>query len=136
MAELPSGTVTFLFTDTEGSTRLLHEVGPEAYAQVLDEHRHVVRDACSSHGGVEVDTQGDAFFVAFPSAPGALEAARAITEGLSSGPIQQLLGEERYELVRAEGQSMSLDDAGEYAQQALARVSTGLPESGSRNTSR
>ena len=64
MRDLPTGTVTLLFTDIEGSTRLLHELG-NAYADVLAEHRRVVRDAFSRHGGVEVDTQGDAFFVAF-----------------------------------------------------------------------
>ena len=76
MRELPHGTVTFLFTDIEGSTRRLHERGAEAYADELAEHRRVLREAFERHGGVEVDTQGDAFFVAFPTAPGALEAAR------------------------------------------------------------
>src|SRR5437868_13264925 len=73
---LPSATVTFLFTDVEGSTKLLHELGAESYAEALAEHRRVLREAFSKHGGVEVDTQGDAFFVAFPTAPGALDAAR------------------------------------------------------------
>ena len=72
---LPSGTVTFLFTDIEGSTRLLHQLGAEAYSGALAKHRRVLREAFERHGGVEVDTQGDAFFVAFPTAPGALEAA-------------------------------------------------------------
>jgi predicted ATPase len=76
VAELPRGTVTFLFTDIEGSTRLLHEVGAEDYAEALAEHRRVLREAFERNAGVEVDTQGDAFFVAFPTAPGALEAAR------------------------------------------------------------
>ncbi|HEY7019437.1 MAG TPA: adenylate/guanylate cyclase domain-containing protein [Gaiellaceae bacterium] len=83
MRELPRGTVTFLFTDIEGSTRLLHELGAERYAAALDEHRQVVREAFSRYDGAEVDTQGDAFFVAFPTAPGALEAAREAQEGLS-----------------------------------------------------
>jgi len=74
--ELPHGTVTFLFTDIEGSTRLLDELGAEGYGVGLAEHRRILRDAFGRHGGVEVDTQGDAFFVAFPTAPGALEAAR------------------------------------------------------------
>ncbi|MEJ7569628.1 MAG: adenylate/guanylate cyclase domain-containing protein [Gaiellaceae bacterium] len=73
--DLPSGTVTFLFTDVEGSTKLLHELGPEGYAAALAEHRRVLRDAFTRHGGVEVDTQGDAFFVAFRTAPGAIAAA-------------------------------------------------------------
>jgi class 3 adenylate cyclase len=76
MPELPSGTVTFLFTDVEGSTKLLHELGAESYAKALAEHRRVVREACTSRGGVEVDTQVDAFFFAFPTAPGALEARK------------------------------------------------------------
>ena len=74
--ELPRGTVTFLFTDVEGSTRLLHELGQVEYAARLTEHRRVLREAFERQGGVEVDTQGDAFFVAFPTAPGALSAAR------------------------------------------------------------
>jgi class 3 adenylate cyclase len=63
--DLPSGTVTFLFTDIEGSTKLMGELGAEAYAKALAEHRRVVRDAFVHHSGVEVDTQGDAFFYAF-----------------------------------------------------------------------
>jgi predicted ATPase len=91
-SDLPSGTVTFLFTDVEGSTRLLHALGAEAYAEALAEHRRVIREACASEGGVEVDTQGDAFFFAFPTAPGALAAASAFTEALASGPIQVRVG--------------------------------------------
>ena len=73
--DLPAGTVTFLFTDVEGSTRLLHELGAAGYAEALAEHRRILREAFAAHGGVEVDTQGDAFFVAFPTASGALAAA-------------------------------------------------------------
>ena len=80
--DLPSGTVTFLFTDIEGSTRLLHELGAEGYAEALAEHRRMLREAFARHGGVEVDTQGDAFFVAFPTAPGALAAAAGGREAL------------------------------------------------------
>ncbi len=87
MSELPRGTVTFLFTDIEGSTRLLHELGAEAYGAALAEHRRVLRKAFDRYGGVEVDTQGDAFFVAFPTAPGALEAAREAQDGLG-GPVR------------------------------------------------
>ncbi len=90
--ELPAGTVTFLFTDIEGSTRLLHDLGAEAYAAALAEHRRVVRDAYAPHGGVEVGTEGDSFFIAFPTAPGALAAAAAITKGLDSGPIRVRIG--------------------------------------------
>src|SRR5512134_1784884 len=90
--DLPSGTVTFLFTDVAGSTRLLHEFGAQGYAEALAEHRRVIREACASQGGVEVDTQGDAFFFAFPTAPGALAAASAFTEALASGPLQVRVG--------------------------------------------
>jgi predicted ATPase/class 3 adenylate cyclase len=91
-SDLPTGTVTFLFTDVEGSTRLLHELGAEAYAEALAEHRRLVREACASQGGVEVDTQGDAFFFAFPTAPGAITAAGVFTESLASGPVQVRAG--------------------------------------------
>jgi predicted ATPase/class 3 adenylate cyclase len=83
--ELPSGTVTFLFTDVEGFTKLLRELGSDAYARALAEHRSVLREAFAAHGGVEVDTQGDAFFVAFPSVPGALGAAQAARDALARG---------------------------------------------------
>ena len=84
--DLRSGTVTFLFTDVEGSTRLLRELGDEAYAEALAEHRGIVRRACTGEGGVEVDTQGDAFFFAFSSASGAVAAAQAMTNALAAGP--------------------------------------------------
>ena len=77
-SDLPTGTVTFLFTDVEGSTRLLRELGAEAYADALADHRRIVPEACAAEDGVEVDTQGDAFFYAFPSAPGAVTAARTM----------------------------------------------------------
>ena len=90
--DLPSGTVTLLFTDVEGSTRLLHELGSDAYAAALAEHRRIVRETCARFDGVEIDTQGDAFFVAFPTAPGALSAAGEMTEALVSGPIRVRIG--------------------------------------------
>ena len=90
MRELPSGTVTFLFTDIEGSTRLLHELG-DAYADALAEHRRVLREAFARHGGVEVDTQGDAFFVAFARASDALAAAREAQAALN-GPVRVRIG--------------------------------------------
>lgn len=89
---LPTGTVTFLFTDVEGSTRLLHELGAEEYSKALAEHRRIVREAFERNGGVEVDTQGDAFFVAFPTAEGALAAAAEALDGLASGPIRVRVG--------------------------------------------
>ena len=92
MRDLPEGTVTFLFTDVEGSTRLLHELGAERYAEALAEHRRIVREACVRNGGVEVDTQGDAFFFAFPTAPGALAAAAGAFGALERGPIRVRAG--------------------------------------------
>src|SRR6266487_4572099 len=91
MSELPTGTVTFLFTDIEGSTRLLHELGDD-YADALAEHRRVLREAFERHAGVEVDTQGDAFFVAFGRATEALAAASEGQEALSTGPIRVRMG--------------------------------------------
>ncbi len=90
--ELPTGTVTFLFTDVEGSTRLLNELGAEAYDEALAEHRRRLRGAFARRGGVEVDTQGDAFFYAFPSAPEAIEAAGEGQRALSVGPIRVRMG--------------------------------------------
>ena len=91
-SDLPTGTVTFLFTDVEGSTRLLHALGADAYAAALAAHRATLRAAFAQHAGVEVDTQGDAFFVAFPTAPGALAAARQATEALNAGSIKVRIG--------------------------------------------
>jgi predicted ATPase len=92
MAELPTGTVTFLFTDIEGSTKLLDELGAEGYAEALAEHRRVMREAFSTAGGVEVDTQGDAFFVAFPAAREALAAAEQAQAAHAEGPIRVRMG--------------------------------------------
>jgi YVTN family beta-propeller protein len=74
MAEQPSGAVTFLFTDIEGSTRLVKQLR-ESYRDVLDDHQRLLRAAFEAHRGYEVDTQGDSFFVAFSSARDALLAA-------------------------------------------------------------
>src|SRR3954454_17067071 len=90
--DLPTGTVTFLFTDVEGSTRLLRQFGPERYAEALADHRRVLRDAFVAEGGVEVDTQGDAFFVAFPTAAGASASARVGQRALAPGPIAVRMG--------------------------------------------
>lgn len=119
MSTLPGGTVTFVFTDIEGSTRLLQELGDEAYGQVSGDHRRLVREAFGAHGGTEIDTQGDAFFFSFPRArdavAAAVEAQRALRDhswpegrelrvrmGLHTG--EPHLGEEGYlglDVVRA-----------------------------------
>jgi predicted ATPase/class 3 adenylate cyclase len=90
--DLPSGTVTFLFTDVESSTRLLGELGTEDYASALSSHRERLRQVFAEHGGIEVDTQGDAFFVAFPTAPAALSAATKGMAALSEGPLRVRMG--------------------------------------------
>jgi len=74
MAELPGGTVTFTFTDIEDSTALLKRLGDE-YRDLLTSHRRIVRDTFTAHDGIEIDTQGDAFFFVFPRARDAVTAA-------------------------------------------------------------
>src|SRR5205807_744073 len=81
MQHLPRGTVTLLFTDIEGSTRLLQQLG-EGYAHVLTECRHLLRTVFHACGGQEVDAQGDAFFVAFARATDAVSAAVAAQHAL------------------------------------------------------
>jgi YVTN family beta-propeller protein len=83
MPELPSGTVTFLFTDMEGSTRLLKELGGR-YSEVLGEHHRILREAFAAHGGHEVDNQGESFFVAFRRAKDAVAAVVDIQRDLAA----------------------------------------------------
>jgi len=82
----PVGTVTMLFTDIEGSTRLLHELGVDAYADVLAAHHRLMRSAVASSNGVEIKTEGDSFFVVFTSASDALCAAAEAVRNLKGGP--------------------------------------------------
>ena len=109
MAELPAGTVTFLFTDVEGSTRLLHDLGPEPYATALAEHRRLLRDAFTAHDGVEVDTQGDAFFVAFADAQAAAAAALDAQAAVASGPIRVRIGLHTGEPLLVDGAYVGID---------------------------
>ena len=81
-----------LFTDVEGSTRLLHELGAEAYAEALTEHRRVVREVFAAEGGVEVDTQGDAFFYVFADARAAVAAAMAANVALEPSLVRIRMG--------------------------------------------
>jgi predicted ATPase/class 3 adenylate cyclase len=92
MPPRPSGTVTFLFTDLEGSTSLLGELGAAAYAAQLELHRTALRRAWESHDGVEIDTQGDSFFVAFSRAGDAAAAARAAQALLQEHGIPVRMG--------------------------------------------
>ena len=82
MSDLPSGIVTFLFTDIEGSTKLLHELGTGGYAGALAEHRRILREAFDRHGGVEIDTAGDGFFARFDGPARAIRCAKAIAESV------------------------------------------------------
>ena len=88
----PSGTVTLVFTDIEGSTRLLSELGEERYAEALRHHRRVVREVFARFDGYEVDSEGDAFFYAFASAPAAVEAVDEAMRKLVDGPIRVRVG--------------------------------------------
>jgi class 3 adenylate cyclase len=83
MAALPGGTVTFLFTDIEGSTKLLQELGDD-YSQVVADHRRLLRESLGDKGGTEVDTQGDAFFYSFTRARDAVAGAVAAQRALAA----------------------------------------------------
>ena len=88
---LPTGTVTLLFTDIEGSTRLLDELG-DRYADVLADHHRLMREAFGPRGGVEVDTAGDAFFVAFERASDAVSAAADAQDALAPTGLRVRMG--------------------------------------------
>ncbi len=107
-AELPTGTVTFLFTDIEGSTRLLQELG-DGYGDALAEHRRALREAWERHEGVEVDTQGDAFFVAFARATDAVAAAADGQRALANGPVRVRMGLHTGEPVSGEEGYVGMD---------------------------
>jgi predicted ATPase/class 3 adenylate cyclase len=85
VTDLPTGTVTFLFTDIEGSTKLLQELG-EDYGAVQDDHMRLMRAAIAEGEGTELRTEGDAFFAVFPSAPRAVRAAVAAQRALTAHP--------------------------------------------------
>jgi len=106
--DLPSGTVTFLFTDIEGSTLLLRELG-EAYLAAFAEHRRILREAFARHSGVEVGTGGDAFFVVFRSATQAVTAAAEAQASLWPGPIRVRMGLHTGEPYISEGDYVGLD---------------------------
>ncbi|HVE63122.1 MAG TPA: adenylate/guanylate cyclase domain-containing protein [Mycobacteriales bacterium] len=91
MVDLPTGVVTLMFTDIEGSTRLLHQHGAD-YGRILDEHRVVVRHALDCHGGIEVSTEGDAFFAAFSNAHRAVQAATDVHAALIATPVRVRIG--------------------------------------------
>ena len=80
----PSGTVTLLFSDIEGSTRLLQRLGTESFAEVLEHHRRLLREVFARHDGYEVDTEGDAFFVTFARAADGVAAAEEAQQALDA----------------------------------------------------
>jgi len=90
--ELPSGTVTFVFTDVEGSTALLERLGAEGYKEVLAQHRSALRGAFAAHSGHEVDEAGDGLFYAFGSASEAVKAVREAMASLDGGPVLVRVG--------------------------------------------
>ena len=90
--DLPEGTVTFVFTDIEGSTRLLEELGADAYGELLTRHHEVCRAAWGAHDGAEVDTAGDAFFVVFRSSSAAIAAARDAQVALAELGLRVRMG--------------------------------------------
>jgi predicted ATPase/class 3 adenylate cyclase len=83
MPELPTGTVTFLFTDIEGSTRMLQAEG-ERWKSILEDHNRLLRGAIREAGGIDLRTEGDAFFAVFRSAPAAVAAAASAQRALAS----------------------------------------------------
>jgi predicted ATPase/class 3 adenylate cyclase len=91
MADLPTGPVTFLFTDIEGSTRLLAELGDD-YAGLLSEHNRLIQSAVATHGGLVVDISGDSFFAVFERAPEAVAAAAAAQEALPEIGVRVRMG--------------------------------------------
>jgi predicted ATPase/class 3 adenylate cyclase len=111
---LPEGVVTFLFTDIEGSTKLLRDAGT-AYADLLGSHHRLLRRSASEHGGHEVDTQGDAFFFAFSSPRAAVDAASAGQRALETHPwpdgrrIRVRMGLHVGEPVLVDGHYIGLD---------------------------
>jgi predicted ATPase len=99
---------TLLFTDAEGSTRLLHELG-DGYPAVLAEHRRVLREAFGVRGGAEADTQGDAFFFTFDDARQAVAAANEAQAALSGGPVRVRMGLHTGEPTRTEEGWVGID---------------------------
>jgi class 3 adenylate cyclase len=101
--DLPSGTVTMLFTDVEGSTRLLRELGASRYAEELMTHRERIRAAADAHCGVELGTEGDAFFFVFQSAGDCLAASTEMQRVLADGPLRVRMGIHSGEVLLVEG---------------------------------
>ena len=114
MSELPAGTVTFLFTDIEGSTRMIQALGP-GYPKVQQAHNELLRQAFTEHGGIELRTEGDSFFIVFSSAIEACLAAEAAQSALDSHPwpegsqVRVRIGIHTGEAGRMGGEYVGLD---------------------------
>ncbi len=136
---LPGGTVTFLLTDVEESTRSLELLGAAAYGEALRAHQRVVRAALDRHGGVEVDTQGDSFLCAFSSARDAAAAVREMQDELAEGPLHVRAGLHTGEALLDEGRYVGLDvhraarvgAVGHGGQTVLSASTAGVLEPGS-----
>jgi class 3 adenylate cyclase len=136
MRELPTGTVTLLFADIERSTALLQELGPERYSAALAEYRRRVREGIAPHGGVEIDTEGDRFFAAFPSARQAVAGAAKIVEALSKSTLRARVGLHTGEPLVVDGEYSGIDvhqaaritDAGHGGQVLLSNSTRELLE--------
>jgi len=109
MPDLPSGTVSFLFSDVEGSTRLLRQHGREVYSRLLADHDRLLREAFAAHGGHELNTEGDAFFVTFGSASSAIAAAVAAQRAVA-GHEWPADAEVRIRIGIHTGEAQVLDD--------------------------
>jgi class 3 adenylate cyclase len=108
MRDLPTGTVTLLFTDIEGSTRLLDELG-DRYQDVFAEHQRALRSAFQGRGGLEVSTHGDAFFYAFERATDAVAAAVKGQQALAGGQVKVRMGIHTGEPTAAAGDYLGPD---------------------------
>jgi predicted ATPase/class 3 adenylate cyclase len=134
MRELPTGTITLLFADIERSTALLQEVGAERYGAALAGYRKLVRQAVTSQGGVEVDTQGDGYFAAFSSARQAIAGAREAQAALAHGTFRVRMGLHTGEPLVVDGEYTGLDvhraariaDAGNGGQVLLSQSTRDL----------
>jgi class 3 adenylate cyclase/DNA-binding CsgD family transcriptional regulator len=140
--ELPRGTVTFLFSDIEGSTKLLKQLGRERYGELLARHNELLREAFAEHEGIEIDRQGDAFFFVFRSAGAAVQAAAAAQRAMHNhewpvdGAVRVRIGLHTGEAsVSGEGyvgfavhQAARIGDLGHGGQILVSRTTAALVE--------
>src|SRR3954464_6928485 len=140
--DLPSGTVTFLFSDMEGSTRLLKQLGRDRYGELLSAHNALLREAFTANGGIEIDRQGDAFFFVFRSAGTAVAAAAAAQRAMHAHewpddtPVRVRIGLHTGEAsVSGEGyvgfavhQAARIGDLGHGGQILVSRTTAALVE--------